>query len=166
MQKTGNGLLRWIAVFKFLKAISLVLLGLGALKLIHTDPNGVLTQWAMRLGLDPGGRYVDRAIEKAASLPPRKFEELGLGSFAYAALFLVEGTGLWLRKRWGEWVTVIITGSLVPVEVYELTRHPTAGKMVLLVLNLAVVMYLVWRIRHEDKDQRGAGVDGARPIEG
>lgn len=166
MQKTGNGLLRWIAVFKFVKAISLVLMGLGALKLIHTDPNGVLTQWALRLGLDPGGRYVDQFIDKAASLPPQKFEELGIGSFAYAVLFLIEGTGLWLRKRWGEWVTVIITGSLVPVEVFEMVRRPTAGKALLFVVNVAVVVYLIWRIRHDDGERQGASPDDAQALEG
>ena len=164
MQKTGNGLLRWIAVFKLVKAISLILMGLGALKLIHTDPDGALTQWAM--GLDPGGRFVDRFIEKAASLPPQKFEELGIGSFVYAALFLIEGTGLWLRKRWGEWVTVIITGSLVPVEIFEMVKRPTAGKALLFVVNLAVVVYLIWRIRHEDGERRSGSGEKVEAAEG
>ena len=65
----------------------------------------------------------------------------------YAGLFLAEGTGLWLRKRWGEWLTVIITSSLVPVEVYEIHRHPSWAKVVVLILNVAIVVYLIYHIR-------------------
>ena len=65
----------------------------------------------------------------------------------YAALFLAEGTGLWLEKRWGEWLTVIITSSLVPVEIYEIYRHPSAVKVAVLVINLGIVGYLIYRIR-------------------
>jgi uncharacterized membrane protein (DUF2068 family) len=86
-------------------------------------------------------------VEKAMNLSPAQVRQLGLGSFLYAALFLTEGTGLWLRKRWGEWVTVIITSSLVPLEVYEIHRHPSYPKVGVLVINLAIVVYLIWHMR-------------------
>ena len=157
MERSGSGTLRLIAVFKFFKALTLVLIGLGAVKLIHTDSESALTHWALRLGIDPGGRYVDRAIGKVASLPPNKLKELGVGSFVYAALFLTEGTGLWLRKRWGEWFTVVITASLVPLEVFEIVREFTVGKVLVLVINVAVVVYLLWRIRNERAQGREEG---------
>jgi uncharacterized membrane protein (DUF2068 family) len=50
-------------------------------------------------------------------------------------------------KHWAEWFTIIITSSLVPVEIYELYRHPTASKILVLIINIAVVAYLVYRIR-------------------
>ena len=54
-------------------------------------------------------------------------------------------------KRWAEWFTVIITSSLVPFEVYELYRDPSAMKILVLVINVAVVIYLLYRIRsHEE----------------
>ena len=68
-------------------------------------------------------------------------------SFIYAGLFLTEGIGLWLMKRWAEWFTIIITSSLVPVEIYELYRHPSATKILVLIINIAVVIYLLYRIR-------------------
>ena len=68
-------------------------------------------------------------------------------SFNYAGLFLTEGVGLWLMKRWAEWFTIIITSSLVPVEIYELYHQPSATKIVVLIINVAVVIYLVYRIR-------------------
>jgi uncharacterized membrane protein (DUF2068 family) len=69
----------------------------------------------------------------------------------YAGLFLVEGTGLWLQRRWGEWATVVITGLLIPLEVYEIFRHPNVLKIVVLVVNVAVVGYLIYRIRTSEK---------------
>jgi uncharacterized membrane protein (DUF2068 family) len=72
-----------------------------------------------------------------------------LGSFIYAGLFLVEGTGLWLRKRWGEWLTVIVTSSLIPVEIYEIHRHLTVAKLGVLALNLAIVIYLILHMRRQ-----------------
>jgi len=74
-------------------------------------------------------------------------KRLGLVGLLYAGLFLVEGTGLWLQRRWGEWATVVITGLLIPVEVYEILRHPSAAKILVLIVNVAVVGYLVYRIR-------------------
>jgi uncharacterized membrane protein (DUF2068 family) len=153
MSESKSGVLRAIAVFKFLKAAGLVLMGIGALKLIHKDVAEVLDYWVGVLGLDPAGRHVERALEMAGNLKPHRLAELGVGSFLYAALFLTEGIGLWLRKRWGEWFTVAITGSLVPVEIYELVRHPTVVKGLLVVGNIAVVAYLVWRIRKDDKGE-------------
>jgi len=64
-------------------------------------------------------------------------------------LFLTEGVGLWLRKRWAEWLTITITSSLVPVEIYGLYRHPTAVRVLVLTLNLAIVVYLIYHIRSQ-----------------
>jgi uncharacterized membrane protein (DUF2068 family) len=104
------------------------------------------------LGLDPGNQYIGRALEKAANLSPNKIKGLGIVSFIYAGLFLTEGIGLWLVKRWAEWFTVIVTSSLVPVEVYEVLRHPTPVKILVLLINVAVVGYLLYRIRTECSD--------------
>ena len=149
-EQSNSGFLRLIAVFKFFKAASLIVLGVAALKLVGThDAPDALTHFIARLGLAPGHRYLDEALNKLSSLPPNKFEEIGIGSFFYAALFLTEGTGLWLLKSWAEYFTTIITASLVPVEIYELIHHPTAAKAVVLLLNLAIVVYLILRIRKE-----------------
>jgi uncharacterized membrane protein (DUF2068 family) len=150
LKKTNDRFLRVIAIFKFLKAASLIALGVGAFKLLHKDLGEVMEHWTMALGLDPGNRFVDAALSRASNLSPEQIKKLGLGSFLYAALFLAEGTGLWLLKRWGEWLTVIITGSLVPVEIYEIYRHPSAVKVMVLVVNLGVVGYLIHHMRSKD----------------
>jgi len=146
--KTSQGsLLRVIAVFKLLKSAMLIALGVGAFNLLHKDVGGMLEHWAEALRLDPGNRFVDAVLMKASLLRPEQIKKLGLGSFLYAALFLAEGTGLWVRKPWGEWLTVIITSSLVRVEIYEMYRHPSWVKAGVFVINAAIVGYLIYRIR-------------------
>jgi uncharacterized membrane protein (DUF2068 family) len=149
MKSSGDRLLRLIAVFKFLKAGLLIALGVGLFNLIHKDVGGLLERWCEALRLDPGSHFVNLAVEKAAHVSPEQVRKLGLGSFLYAGLFLTEGTGLWLRKRWGEWLTVIITSSLVPLEAYEIHRHPSYVKLAVLVVNVAIVAYLIYHIRSQ-----------------
>lgn len=150
MKKSDTGMLRLIAVFKLLKAALLIAVGVGVLKYLHKDLSCALEHWIAMLGLNPGNSFLDRVLEKAANLTPHKIKLVGVGSFIYAGLFLVEGTGLWLAKRWGEWVTIIITGSLLPIEVYECYHHLTAIKIAVLLLNIAIVFYLIHRIRKHD----------------
>ncbi len=149
MKSSGNRLIRLIALFKFAKSALLIAVGMSALHLLHRNIAELSEHWVARLGLDPGNHYVARALEKVADLTPNKIRDLGIISFIYAALFLTEGTGLWLVKRWGEWFSVIITISLVPLEIYEIHRHPSVMKCLILAINIAVAAYLIYRIRNE-----------------
>jgi len=154
METRDRRLLRLIAIFKLVKAIALVAVGVGALHLLHdNDPADSMARIIARIGFDPGGRWVDHALAKLMSLPSKDFRELGIGSFIYAALFLTEGIGLWLMKPWAEWFTAIITASLVPVEIFEIHHRPTVAKFVVLLLNVAIVGYLALRIRRERRER-------------
>ena len=108
--------------------------------------------WVRAMHLDPGNRHVEMLLARVSNLSPVEVTSLGLVGLFYAGLFLVEGTGLWLERRWGEWATVVITGMLIPVEIYEVVRHPTVLRVLLLVVNVVVVAYLIYRIRTTKKD--------------
>jgi uncharacterized membrane protein (DUF2068 family) len=147
MKSSQDRLLRFIALFKFLKAALLIAISVGVFKAVHKDVGEVAERWVEALRLDPGNRFVDAALSRISNLSPAQIKKIGLGGLVYAGLFLTEGIGLWLLKPWGEWVTVIITGSLVPVEIYEIYRHPSGMKIAVLVINVATVAYLIYRIR-------------------
>jgi uncharacterized membrane protein (DUF2068 family) len=149
MKSADTMLIRLIALFKLLKAALLIAVGMSAFHLLHKNVASVAEHWIAVLGLDPGNHYVARALQKAGNLTPQNIRTFGVVSFFYAGLFLIEGTGLWLEKRWGEWFSVIITTSLIPLEVYEIYRHPSAIKCLVLIINIAVVGYLIYRIRRE-----------------
>src|SRR5579864_9591272 len=140
-------LLRIIAVLKFLKAASLIALSVGVFRTMHQDIGTRLEHWLRAMHLDPGNRHIEVFLERVSNLSPAQVKRLGLVGLLYAGLFLVEGTGLWLQRRWGEWATVVITGLLIPVGVYEILRHPSAARILVLIVNMAVVGYLVYRIR-------------------
>jgi len=79
-------------------------------------------------------------------------QKLLLTGFVLAAYGLVEGVeavGLWYMKRWAEYLTLIVTASFLPLEIYELVHHPGAGKAGILAINLGLAVYLVRRIRDE-----------------
>ena len=147
MKSSQDRLLRFIALFKFLKAALLIAISVGVFKAVHKDVGEIAERWVQALRLDPGNRFVDGALSRISNLSPAQIKKLGLGGLVYAGLFLTEGIGLWLLKPWGEWVTVIITGSLVPVEIYEMYLHLSGIKVAVLVLNVATVAYLIYRIR-------------------
>jgi uncharacterized membrane protein (DUF2068 family) len=146
MHSSDTGLLRLIAFFKLVKAALLVLTGIGLLKLIHVDRGAELEHWIARLGINPGSRFVNHAIERVTNIPPHRIRELGIATFLYAGLFVTEGIGLWMLKHWAEWFTVIATGSLIPIEAYEIFLHPRAIKILVLLVNVAIVGYLAYRI--------------------
>jgi uncharacterized membrane protein (DUF2068 family) len=80
-------------------------------------------------------------------LDDRRLKELSIGTFIYAGVFLVEGVGLALKKRWAEYFTIITTSSFLPIEIYEVARRVSGGKILALVINLAVVVYLIVELR-------------------
>jgi uncharacterized membrane protein (DUF2068 family) len=149
MKTSDTKLVRLIALFKLLKAALLIAVGIGALKLVHSDVVSIVEKWVARLGLDPGSRYVGRFLLKAAALTPNTIKDLAVGSFIYAALFLTEGVGLWLLKRWAVWFSIIITASLLPLELHGIYRHPSSAKVLVVVINIAVVAFLLYRLRSE-----------------
>ena len=115
--KRDRGLLA-IALFKWFKGSLLLLVGFGCLKLLHRDVAGVFEALADQLRVDAGNRYLGALLSKLRLLNDRKIEALSGLTFVYSAVFFVEGTGLFLEKRWAEYLTIFTTGSLVPVEVY------------------------------------------------
>ena len=154
MEPKQNRWLQVIAIFKLLKGMVLVLLGVGAFHLLHKDTADVLEHWARAIRIDPENRYLAGVLAKANLVDDRKLKELGGLTLIYAALFLTEGVGLLLRKRWAEYLTTIATASFIPLEIYELCKHATAVKGALLVVNVAIVIYLIFTLRKNAK--RGA----------
>jgi len=141
-----------IGIAKVFKAVLLIALGIGAIRLIQGDIGENVERWSRRLNVDAWNPWFQTFPEKVKSVSPHKMSLMCAGAFVYAGLFLTEGTGLLMRKRWGEWVTVFITGSFVPFEIYELVvKEFSVFKLVVLIANVAVVIYLVWRLKHEKK---------------
>jgi len=140
---SGRAGLVAIGIFELIKALLLVVVGIGVFKLVHHDIVEVLSRWVGMVHVDPGNKYFQRVVTRLWSVDDRKLEEVGAGTFFYAGVFLTEGLGLLLIKTWAEYFTIIVTGSFIPVEVYLMTQHLTAVRVVATLVNIGIVWYLV-----------------------
>jgi uncharacterized protein YbjT (DUF2867 family)/uncharacterized membrane protein (DUF2068 family) len=136
-----------IGIFKLAKALLLVALGVGALKLLHKDVADTVAEWFGSLRIDPENRLINRLIAKLWTIDDRKLKEISAGTFCYAGLFFVEGLGLLYRKRWAQYMTIVTTSALLPLEVYEIAHRFTPVRALALLINLAIVIYLAARVR-------------------
>jgi len=145
MAEHKEAALRAIAIYKFAKALALLLVAMVAFRLVDTPSLKHLATWVEQLPIRSGHGIVVRWVNDLLGLTPRKFELIGIGASIYATLFLIEGWGLWRRKRWAEYLTVFATASLIPFETWEIFHHFTWLKVAALAVNVVIVVYL-WRI--------------------
>jgi len=136
-----------IALFKLIKGILLLAVGIGALKLLHRDVAQTVAHWVDILRVDPDNRLIHGLLSRVLSVTPAQLRAASAGTFVYAGLLLTEGLGLLFRKRWAEYFTIITTAGLIPIELYELSRRVTTAKVAVLIINVAIVAYLVRRVR-------------------
>ena len=144
-----EGVLKVIAFFKLAKALLLIGVGLGALKLLNPATADHFQRWASTLAGRLGPR-ADFLHHRLSRLHGSQLRTAGIVAFLYAGLFVVEGVGLWRAKRWAEYLTIIATSSYLPFEIYELARHVSWPRITALVINLLVVGYLVWKVRQHE----------------
>jgi uncharacterized membrane protein (DUF2068 family) len=153
---------RWIiaiGAFKLLQAALFVLLGIGAVRLLHKDLVDVVEHFIYQLRfINPEGRLVNLILVRVAMIDPHRLRQISAAIFVIAAMDGVEGTGLILEQAWAEYVTLVLTASLLPLELWELIRRATWMKLGLIVINLAVVGYLLFyvRMRMAERRQRRA----------
>jgi uncharacterized membrane protein (DUF2068 family) len=138
-----NKLLILIAVYKSLQALLFVALGIGAFRLLHKDIGDVLDSFREALHFSPESRLVNFLLDKASLIDDPMLRRIGALAFSYAALSFAEGIGLYLEKAWGELLTLIITASFLPWEIFEVFHHLTWLRVGLLIINTLVFLYLL-----------------------
>ena len=146
-----DGALLAIAVFKFIKGAVLAALAFGALSFLHKDVASEVEHWLDQLWIDRDNQFIGTLLSKLQLVHTKELKELSALGAAYAALFLTEGTGLLFRKRWAEWLTIVATSSLMPIEVYELVKQFTPVGLLALLVNAAVVLYLIYLVRQKEE---------------
>ena len=153
-QRGHRGLgLTIIAYGKLIQVLLVLAAGSAALLFAHRVPPESLKQWADATA--PQSEFLQGLVDKLLGTDNKTLAIVGKVSFAYAALFVIEGVGLWLQKTWAEYLTVIVTGSFIPFEAYGLIHEFSVVKLVTLVLNSAVVVYLTVRIVVDRRKKKG-----------
>jgi uncharacterized membrane protein (DUF2068 family) len=136
-----------IGAWKLVEALVLFALGLGLLRYLHRDISAPILHWIHLLRMDPDNKYLHKFLTRVLAISPKQIREFSLGSFIYAGLRLIEGVGLVLRKRWAEYLVVIITAVFIPLEIYELIHRFTPIRLGVLLLNVIIVLYLARNLR-------------------
>jgi uncharacterized membrane protein (DUF2068 family) len=164
MHRTQDKGLLLIAFLKILKGLSLLLIGLGALHLLHKDVEAIASYWFDVFRIDSDSNLFGHIVTKVMTLDDHQLRTISAVTFFYSTVLLTEGIGLFLGLRWAEFLTIIGTSSFLPFELFEVIAHFSAGRVLLLLVNLAVVAYLVWVVRNKDANrflkQSAAAVSG------
>jgi uncharacterized membrane protein (DUF2068 family) len=143
------GVLAWIAGYKLIKSVLATIGGIVVLRLGHQNLSEVARHLLNRCHFDPDGWVGARLIAHVGHFNPKYVHIAGQLLLLYAILYLVEAVGLFLEKRWAEWLTVVQTSLLIPVEIFELMRQAGPIKILALCASLSIVAYLIWRIQRD-----------------
>jgi uncharacterized membrane protein (DUF2068 family) len=154
-------MLRAIALYKLVKVILLLATAYEVVRLQNSSILAQIYNWMATLPSGLERDVVRNALIKFSGLTHAELRFVRAVTLVYATIFSVEGVGLWMRRRWGEWLTIIVTASLIPLEIWEFLRGPNYGKTALIVVNVAIVWYLVVRVRHERQAARAQGRGGS-----
>lgn len=138
-----------IGLFKLGKSLLFFGIGLGALHFLHKDLGDEVVRLATALKFDPESRFVSVMLDKVDLIDAHRLRQISLGTFAYSAVALTEGIGLIREKVWAEYLTLILTISFLPWELYELAHRPDWFHLGLLLINLAVLGYLLWLLQRK-----------------
>ena len=140
------GMLRTIALYKLLKVVILLLAAYGEIRLHDATMSAKILSWASARPQGLEHDLVTRAITWFSGLSESRVHAMRLITLTYAAVFAVEGIGLWMQRRWAEWLTTIITASLIPLELWELIHKPSIGACLVILANMLIVGYLYWHV--------------------
>lgn len=144
---TTHRTLRLVAVMEAVKGAIVFGAGFGLLALLHRDVRHVAESLVTRLHIDPERHFAGVFLNAASKVTDAKLWGLAALALVYSVIRFAEGYGLWFNRRCAAWLGAASGAIYVPVEVYELWHKPGALKVATLVLNLAVVAYLVWTLR-------------------
>ncbi len=144
--------LRFLAIERWVRGALILLLGVAVLQfkssqisirqLVERDLSAA-KPLLNQLGWNAGDSGLIHSVEKVLNAKGSTLNLVAAFLIFYGALQLVEGTGLWLLKRWGEYFAVVATALFLPLEIYELSEKVTTLRVGAFVLNVAAVIYLL-----------------------
>jgi uncharacterized membrane protein (DUF2068 family) len=136
-----------IIAFKAVKCVTLFAIGLALLTMIGKDLGAVAERVAETLHLDIHRRFIARLIERLANVRKQQVEIGAAAALGYSVVLAIEAIGLWRRRAWAAWLSVVFGSLLLPYEVYEFVEKRKIGILIGFFVNLAIVCYLAIEAR-------------------
>jgi uncharacterized membrane protein (DUF2068 family) len=144
----SSSTVRAVALFEAFKGTLVVLVGLGALSLIHHDAQRIAEELVGHLHLNPAKHYPRIFIDTAAHLSDTRLWVLAALAATYGLVRFIEAYGLWQQKRWAEWFAAVSAGIYIPFELYGLFEGDTWFSLGAFVLNVFIVGLMVNALLH------------------
>ena len=141
---------RVVAALEAGKGLLVLLVGFGLLAVVDQDVQAIAEELIRTLHLNPARHLPRIFVEAAERASDLRLQLLAAFALGYATLRLVEAYGLWLGKRWAEWIAVASGSLYVPLEIYAILQHVTWVRITTLTVNIAIVVYIafaLWRRR-------------------
>jgi uncharacterized membrane protein (DUF2068 family) len=149
----NDRLLPWIAAERTLRAIVLFLVGAALIANPHHNWGKTIANFARDLGLNPHSNGIQKIVHRLHAISSHRYAVFGIIALAYGALEAIEGYGLWRRRPWAEYLTVLATSLLFIPETWEIVNKPTVLKVGALLVNIAIVAYLILRLRARHRSE-------------
>lgn len=146
--------LRVIALLKLLKALALFGISFGLFRLINKDLGEVMRNLTFRFRVDPENTLVRRIIEKVVQIDPRTLRHAGWFSLGFAVDLVVESVGLWLNQTWAKYLVLVATSVGIPFEAYAVIQQFNWERLLLLILNLLMAVYICWLVLWRERKSR------------
>ena len=159
-----NRFLLLIAVYKVLYALLFIAIGFGAHRLLHKDVADQIELLARHLRFNPESHLVIFVLGKASLLNDPLLRRIGFVAFAYAGITLAEGIGLYLEKAWGEILTLAITASFLPLEIYAIFHSLSWISVGSLIINTLVFFYLLQLVLVRARHRANAHKTQSQPL--
>lgn len=148
--------LRVVAALEALKGAIVLVVGFGLLSLLGRDQAAFAEHLVARLHLNPAHHYPHIFIEAMSNVNNTHLVLLAGLAACYSAVRFAEAYGLWCQRRWAEWLAALSGAIYVPVEIYEIFHRVGWFKIAALVINLAIVAYMVWLLSESRRLSRAA----------
>jgi uncharacterized membrane protein (DUF2068 family) len=142
-ERPRNPALAAIAIYKFVKATLSVLSAIVAWRLMNPHVEAAMHSWAKSLPVGFSEHLINEALAQVSGVTAIRWRQLGIVSLVYASVFTLEGVGLWLERRWAEYLTIVTSSLLLPFEFIAVLHHVTAVRTGILLANAVIVAYLI-----------------------
>ena len=143
----------WIAGYNLVKGLLLLTLALGFLGFLHKDVDTIVGNWLSSLGVSLENGHVVALLARLDLVTDNQLRVLSSITFLFAGVFITEGVGLFFKQRWAEYLTIVVTASFIPVELFESFKHFGPAKFILLIVNVAIVCCLVWILKKNPRSK-------------
>lgn len=137
-----------IVAFKLIRGALLLMLAMQVYALVGEDLRPQFDSVVKRLKLDPETEFFEHLGDRIDAITPVNLGWAATGALLYGLLSVAEGVGLAMRVRWAGLLVVAESGFFVPLETYSLIRNPSLTIGLVLILNVAIVVYL-----HRNRDR-------------